>query len=288
MSEGPLEQVLRQVQDLQKEVERLKVADTVLATHTITGTKHSYSGGAARDLFGLTAPSTIGVITPSSNPGATPRVLVTDINGLLQLAGLGIGVAGAAGQLRTSGAVLIGTSVLTANQMLDVLIADDTGNAGITMRNSDGSLLLLNGTGTADRFLPGIKGNSKNSAVMGLVLTGNGAAGDDAGAIPLLYLRSSINDGVVATRPLVGIYNYTTAQAQFDVGGHLRLLGGLYVGSLGVAPTADDIYCDGVISTDGGTTKWELGGYTLTAPAATGYVTVTIDGVAYQFLVKKV
>ena len=66
--------------------------------------------------------------------------------------------------------------------------------------------------------------------------------------------------------------------------GDMRVSGGLYVGSAIVDPDTDDIWCDGLISTDGGTTKWELGAYTTTPPAATGYVTVTINGTPYKLL----
>lgn len=40
----------------------------------------------------------------------------------------------------------------------------------------------------------------------------------------------------------------------------------------------------GTISTDSGTTKWALGGYTATPPAATGYVTITIGGTTYKLI----
>ncbi len=61
--------------------------------------KHSYTGGAALDLFGLSAADTLARITPSADPGAAAAVLRTDDDGLLQLTGLGIGTAGAAGQV---------------------------------------------------------------------------------------------------------------------------------------------------------------------------------------------
>jgi hypothetical protein len=43
------------------------------------------------------------------------------------------------------------------------------------------------------------------------------------------------------------------------VSGDIRVGGGLYVGSTGTNPPADDIWCDGHLSTDGGTTQWKLG-----------------------------
>ena len=40
------------------------------------------------------------------------------------------------------------------------------------------------------------------------------------------------------------------------------------------------------VSTDAGVTRWQLGDYTVGVVVDTGSVTVTINGVAYQFLVK--
>lgn len=49
---------------------------------------HSYSGGNALDVFGLTATSTIGVLTPSANPGAASAILKSDTAGNLTLESL--------------------------------------------------------------------------------------------------------------------------------------------------------------------------------------------------------
>ena len=46
---------------------------------------HSYSGGAAFDVFGLSAASTLAKLTPSSNPGGTGALLRTDGSGYLAL-----------------------------------------------------------------------------------------------------------------------------------------------------------------------------------------------------------
>lgn len=49
---------------------------------------HSYSGGNALDVFGLTATSTLGVLTPSYNPGANAALLRSDVAGGLTLESL--------------------------------------------------------------------------------------------------------------------------------------------------------------------------------------------------------
>jgi hypothetical protein len=53
---------------------------------------HTYTGGAALDVFGLSAPNTIARLTPSSNPGAAASILASNASGHLQLVRLGAGV----------------------------------------------------------------------------------------------------------------------------------------------------------------------------------------------------
>lgn len=48
-------------------------------------TVHRYTGGAALDVFGLTAPSTLGVITPTDDPALTSRLLKTNSSGSIEL-----------------------------------------------------------------------------------------------------------------------------------------------------------------------------------------------------------
>jgi hypothetical protein len=55
-----------------------------LPSHDLVST-HSYAGGAALDVFGLSAPNTIARLTPSANPGAAAALLRTEANGGLLL-----------------------------------------------------------------------------------------------------------------------------------------------------------------------------------------------------------
>jgi len=73
---------------------------------------HVYSGGNALDVFGLTAPSTIGVLTPSANPGAASAILKSDSLGNLTLESLTTPLLKAVGHL-------------TINPVGDVLFPDD-------------------------------------------------------------------------------------------------------------------------------------------------------------------
>ena len=48
-------------------------------------TKHEYTGGATLDVIGLSAADTLAVLTPSSSPGATAKLLCSDASGYLAL-----------------------------------------------------------------------------------------------------------------------------------------------------------------------------------------------------------
>lgn len=71
------------------------------------------------------------------------------------------------------------------------------------------------------------------------------------------------------------------------LGGDVRIALGLYIGGVGTDPDTDDVWCDGEISTDGGTTKWDLGAYTVGAPTPDGYLTVVVEGVTYRISVDR-
>jgi hypothetical protein len=58
---------------------------------------HVYTGGAALDLFGLSAADTLAKLTPSSDPGAASAILKTDSDGLLTLRRLTVTESAAAG-----------------------------------------------------------------------------------------------------------------------------------------------------------------------------------------------
>ena len=57
------------------------------AVHDIIGALHSYTGGAALDVFGLSGANTLAKLTPSSAPGAASAILKSDAAGGLTLAG---------------------------------------------------------------------------------------------------------------------------------------------------------------------------------------------------------
>lgn len=62
----------------------------------------------------------------------------------------------------------------------------------------------------------------------------------------------------------------------------VQILGGLYVGQLGVNPDPNDMWCDGEISTSGGTTRWHLSTAVAGAIVPDTKINIEINGTAYQ------
>lgn len=99
------------------------------------------------------------------------------------------------------------------------------------------------------------------------------------------------DDGQVhiwGTSPQSGYELTVTGESYFS--SDMKVVGGLALGSAsnttdGRLVASEDIYCAGVISTDSGTTKYELGDYTGAPTTSTGYVSITINGTLYKFLV---
>lgn len=65
---------------------------------------------------------------------------------------------------------------------------------------------------------------------------------------------------------------------------HAMISGGLMVGDSSTEIPEGEIACTGTISTDSNSTRWDLGGYVATAPGATGYVAIVINGTTYKLL----
>jgi hypothetical protein len=74
----------------------------------------------------------------------------------------------------------------------------------------------------------------------------------------------------------------TSASVYIKVGGNLNFQVGKDAVILG--PISGNVYCDGRISTNGGSTRWELGSYLSGAPSAAGRIEVWIEGTKYELL----
>lgn len=121
-------------------------------------TAHTYTDGAALDVFGLSAPSTIARLTPSAAGAASAHLLCTDADGGTRVTSLLVGLASAlsAGQIWAAGEV---TSVnasgalaakiaiyhnnATGDYKLSLVPANLTDNRTVTFSNATGTVPLL-------------------------------------------------------------------------------------------------------------------------------------------------
>lgn len=111
------------------------------------------------------------------------------------------------------------------------------------------------------------------------------------GATTLLRLGTWYNGATLLAAGLSTLNNNMMLRAG-SYGLLVNADGGLSVGyqaSPAGAWADRDVTCRGLIasgdiSTDGGTNTWDLAGYTTTAPTATGYVSVTINGTPYKLI----
>jgi len=116
--------------------------------HDVVGAYHTVTGSALQ-VVGLTATDTLGLLTPSADPGAASALLKTDADGYLQLERLGIGMApvnalDVTGAVGISDSLNIGPTALDPNVHLQVSFAD-----------ADSKMLLLENTSSTVARYPG-------------------------------------------------------------------------------------------------------------------------------------
>lgn len=212
------------------------------------------------------------------------------------------GVAGEEVQLyiNTGGELVAGDGDVILNSDDGIIITIPNAYAErLAYSFSDGSGLFAQ-VGTQHQTLK-LEAVAQPSTDTGLVLSAVGTDGAiDYGARIVLEVDGggSVPDGIFtlisdpdlnSAQPYADLtVDYFTITAPVSGDGDLRVGGGLYVGNTAVDPDDNDIWCDGEISTDGGTTRWSLGGYSAGAPTADGYVTLYINGSTYQVLVNAV
>ncbi|MFA5759869.1 MAG: hypothetical protein WC942_11015 [Clostridia bacterium] len=151
-------------------------------------------------------------------------------------------------RITSDGSVLIGTTSATANTKLDILMPNGASTNGIICRNSDGQIALYNGTSITNRFAPIFRGYSAG-ADKSTYLVSDIQAGNDSGSTESLIIRAQIGNAPVATRPVLGIYNYTTKIMTFAANGDVNVntntgSSGFYVSRLGTTNEALKITCD--------------------------------------------
>jgi len=163
---------------------------------------------------------------------------------------------------------VIGYRLTGSNWMESRAIAPSATQQGVINIRTESSL----GVGTFIQVLSGKTGVEGNIIIYA----------DD-----VLMLKITPNTVAVS-----GSTKFTTnaaieAGSYIEAQGDIRTVGGIRAGSTGAVDDGD-MWCSGYISTDGGVTKWELGGYAAGAPPADGYLNVWIGPQQYRVLVDKV
>lgn len=212
-------------------------------THDIVS-GHSYSGGAALDVFGLSAASTIAKLTPSANPGAASAILKSDAAGKVQLVAIGINTAvpAAAGDvhagadIRAAGGCYLGgvgaDPPAGALQTTDYVAAGGGVHVGETTDPGDDVLAIstyslrkvIVKTGLNDNVATAVftitttneagdtDGGGFYCHVRALVGHGiaNNAANDAAMAYQGAFVRAALNTGAGGNSAVVDLVNSTT------------------------------------------------------------------------------
>jgi len=177
-------EILEQVRDLRQDFEefRRRLEIPVISEggtgapspHGMTSTHHTHAGGAALDVFGLSAPSTLAVLTPSSNPGATGRILRTaDTTGYVQIRSVGVGAAPWAANV----VAMANGGIIGCDNTSPQITFDNTGDE-LELRVTGGSW-TFRGNSSSPNLLGGYSGNTLGLMdSYGNVIAGGGEAGN--------------------------------------------------------------------------------------------------------------
>lgn len=109
----------------------------------------------------------------------------------------------------------LGLGTVEPTKKVDAVIADDTNAAGMIIRNSDGSIRLVNGTGAENEFAPTYWGVSKGASKT-TFLVGEITAADDSGTVAAFTIDGRRTGAALQTRPILEIRNYGTTVCVVD------------------------------------------------------------------------
>lgn len=184
----------------------------------------------------------------SSNPGAASAMLKTDASGLVQLVGLGLGVAP-------------GTFVLYATEAdyADVATVERAPGASTNAAWTGGRVNVLSTADAIDGLGPLLEFSMTDTGVTRSPLGYVGArrsGADNSGRVVLMPSSAGTAVEALTVYPSRGVY----------------------IGSTPADPGANNLKVEGNLRV-GNTNYWTLAGWTTNADAAiNGYVTVTVDG----------
>jgi len=218
----------------------------LVADHDLIA-KHTYTGGSALDVVGLSAASTPALLTPSANPGAASAILKSDAAGKVQLVAMGINnaVPAAAGDvhagadIRAAGGCYLGgvgaDPPAGALQTTDYVAAGGGVHVGETTDPGDDVLAISSyslrrvvvKTGLSDNVATAVftitttneagdtDGGGFYCHVRALVGHGiaNNAANDAAMAYQGAFVRAALNTGAGGNSTVVDLVNSTTLRA---------------------------------------------------------------------------
>jgi hypothetical protein len=186
---------------------------------------------------------------------------------------LRVGSPTQANALFVSGSGNVGIGTATPAYDLDILTPSGDTNylrvAGNGVSTTNGNITLGNVTGTAGVFAPLLSSKSSNLSYPGMYFIGDGASGTDSGTQPMIRFDGRINNGTVATRPLIGFANAGT-----------DLVTILANGRVGIGTTAPSAILHVRGATSGsGTTAFRVENSNLSASlTVTDFGTVTTGG----------
>lgn len=108
---------------------------------------------------------------------------------------------------------------------IEVIIPDDLGNAGLSVKNSDGFIKLQNGTSTANKFNAVIRLFSSGGTTLKGFFISTIPVSEDTGTNPVLVLDSrQEDDTAIVSRDLLHIQNDGVKKIGFDKDGVMELV----------------------------------------------------------------
>ncbi len=111
-----------------------------------------------------------------------------------------------------------------ASNVATMTIADDIGNAGFKIQNTDGFLQLGNGTSSTGNFLPILTLKTGGLNTVDARVLARIPVALDTGTTPILRLEARQDDNTaITTRPVLAIFNNTTKLWQIDVNGNVDM-----------------------------------------------------------------